>query len=228
MTTPVIFGTARRHLGRRDPHMKVLMTSVGPCRLRPDAGDPFALLVRSIVSQMISTKAAAAVFAKVKTALGERGLTPGGVLALTEAELRAAGLSGAKVRSLRSLAERAVSGELPLSRLEELSDDEIMEHLLPVPGIGIWTVEMFLIFGLGRLDVLPVRDLGLRAGMRELYGLAELPTFEEVERLAEPWRPYRTVATWYLWRSRGAVPQSKAPDRSASPKPKTAGRRRPQ
>jgi DNA-3-methyladenine glycosylase II len=210
MTTPVIYGNARRHLGRRDPHMKQLMSTVGPCRLRPDAGDPFALLVRSIISQMISTKAAAAVLAKVKTAVGEGNLTPAGVLALSEADLRAAGLSWAKVRSLRSLAERAVSGELPLSRLEELADEEITAHLLPVPGIGIWTVEMFLIFGLGRLDVLPVGDLGVRAGVRDLYGMAELPTAAEMLARGEAWRPYRTVASWYLWRSRGAVPQSKA------------------
>jgi DNA-3-methyladenine glycosylase II len=210
MTTPVIYGTARRHLGRRDPVMKGLMSIVGPCRLKPDAGDPFALLVRSIVSQMISTKAAAAILAKVKAALADRGgLTPAGVLASTDAILRTAGLSGAKVRSLRVLATLAVSGELPLNRLQELSDDEIMEHLLPVPGIGVWTVEMFLIFGLGRLDVLPVRDFAVRAGARDVYGLAQMPTHAELEKLAEPWRPYRTVASWYLWRSRGAVPQSK-------------------
>lgn len=184
------------------------MAAVGPCRLRPDAGDPFALLVRSIISQMISTKAAAAVFSKVQATVAKTGLTPAGVRALSELELRTAGLSGAKVRSLRTLAERAVSGELPLARLAELSDEEIAAHLLPVPGIGTWTVEMFLIFGLGRLDVLPVGDFGLRAGVRDLYGLTELPTRAEVQERAEPWRPYRTVATWYLWRTRGAVPQS--------------------
>jgi DNA-3-methyladenine glycosylase II len=209
MTTPAIYGTARRHLGRRDPHLKQLMATIGPCRLKPDAGDPFALLVRSIVAQMISTKAAAAVLARVREAMGEKGLTPAGVRALSEADLRAAGLSGAKVRSLRSLADRAVSGELPLDRLEKLTDEEISSHLLPVPGIGTWTVEMFLIFGLGRLDVLPVGDLGVRAGARDLYSLEKLPTAAELFALAEPWRPYRTVASWYLWRSRGAVPQSK-------------------
>jgi DNA-3-methyladenine glycosylase II len=209
MTTPAIYGSARRHLGRRDPHLKQLMARIGPCRLKPDAGDPFALLVRSIVSQMISTKAAAAVLARVREAMGEKGLTPGGVQALSETDLRAAGLSGAKVRSLRTLADRAASGELPLDRLEKLTDEEIASHLLPVPGIGTWTVEMFLIFGLGRLDVLPVGDLGVRAGARDLYGLEKLPTAAELSALAEPWRPYRTVASWYLWRSRGAVPQSK-------------------
>jgi DNA-3-methyladenine glycosylase II len=208
MSTATVYGQARRHLGRRDPELKRLMAAVGPCKLRPDSGDPFALLVRSIVSQMISTKAAAAVFAKVQSAVARKGLTPAGVKAVSDAELRAAGLSGAKVRSLRTLAERAVSGELPLARLAELPDEEIAGHLLPVPGIGTWTVEMFLIFGLGRLDVLPVGDFGLRAGVRDLYGLTELPTRAEVQERAEPWRPYRTVATWYLWRTRGAVPQS--------------------
>jgi DNA-3-methyladenine glycosylase II len=208
MTTPAVYGKARRHLGRRDPVMKGLMASVGPCRLRPDAGDPFFLLVRSIVSQMISTKAAAAVFARVQAAVGKPGLTPAGVRALSEAELRSAGLSGAKARSLRVLAERALSGELPLDRLEKLSDEEIETHLLPVPGIGRWTVEMFLIFGLGRLDVLPVADLGVRAGARDVYGLAELPTRNELLEMGEVWRPFRTVASWYLWRSRGVVRQS--------------------
>ena len=207
MTTSTIYGRARRHLGRRDPELKRLMAAVGPCRLRPDSGDPFALLVRSVISQMISTKAAAAIFAKVQAA-ARSGLTPSGVRALSETDLRSAGLSGAKVRSLRTLAERAVSGELPLDRLAQLTDEEIAEHLLPVPGIGTWTVEMFLIFGLGRLDVLPVGDFGLRAGVRDLYALSELPTRAELQQRAEPWRPYRTVATWYLWRTRGAVPQS--------------------
>jgi DNA-3-methyladenine glycosylase II len=210
MTTPTIYGQARRHLGRRDPLLKQLMSTVGPCRLRPDAGDPFALLVRSIVSQMISTKAAAAVFAKVQAAAAQTGLTPAGIRALPEADLRTAGLSGAKARSLQALADGALSGKLPLDRLEELTDDEIAAHLLPIPGIGKWTVEMFLIFGIGRLDVLPVGDLGVRAGVRDLYGLAELPTAAELFARAEPWRPYRTVASWYLWRSRGAVPQSKS------------------
>jgi DNA-3-methyladenine glycosylase II len=157
---------------------------------------------------MISTKAAAAVFARVQNAVARKGLTPSGVKAVSDTDLRSAGLSGAKVRSLRTLAERAVSGELPLDRLAELSDEEIARHLLPVPGIGTWTVEMFLIFGLGRLDVLPVGDFGLRAGVRDLYGLTELPSRAAVQERAEPWRPYRTVATWYLWRTRGAVPQS--------------------
>jgi DNA-3-methyladenine glycosylase II len=208
MTTPALFGSARRHLGRRDPVLKELMAAVGPCRLRPDPGDPFALLVRSVVSQMISTKAAAAIFAKVRAALPGERLTPAGVRAVSEARLRAAGLSGAKVRTLRALADGAASGALPLGRLGELTDDEIAGHLLPLPGIGTWTVEMFLIFGLGRLDVLPVGDFGLRAGVRDVYGLDELPSVAELRERAEPWRPYRTVATWYFWRSRGFVPQS--------------------
>ncbi len=206
---PPVYSRARRHLGRHDPVMKELTGLVGPCRLCPDAGDPFALLVRSVVSQMISTKAAAAVFAKVRAALGENGLTPKGVRAVSDAHLRTAGLSGAKVRTVRELSDRALDGRLPLGRLEELTDEEIEEHLLPVPGIGRWTVEMFLIFGLGRLDVLPVADLGLRAGVRDWYGLGDLPTVARLEEIAAPWRPYRTVATWYLWRSRGFVPQSR-------------------
>lgn len=209
MTTPAFYLKARRHLGRRDPLLKQLMTAVGPCTLSPNAKNAFELLVRAIISQMISTKAAAAVFARVAATMQGAKVTPQALMAVPEGELRAAGLSGAKVRSLRTLAERAASGELPLHRLAKLTDDEITAHLLPLPGIGPWTVEMFLIFGLGRPDVLPVGDLGLRAGVRETYGLAEMPTAVELREMGERWRPYRSVATWYFWRSRGGVPQSK-------------------
>jgi 3-methyladenine DNA glycosylase/8-oxoguanine DNA glycosylase len=123
--------------------------------------------------------------------------------------LRGAGLSRAKVLALKDLAERAVSGELPLDRLPEMSDEEVIECLVEVRGIGRWTAEMFLIFSLGRLDVLPVDDFGLRAGVRDVYQLPDLPSRAALRERAEPWRPYRSIATWYFWRSRGGVPQSK-------------------
>lgn len=201
------FRTARRHLGRRDPVLKRVLGVVGPCTLRPDSGG-FAMLVRAIIAQLISTKAARTIHARVEAAVGKAGLTPAAILAVGEEVLRGAGLSGAKARSLLDLARRVAEGELPLDRLPELPDEEVIAHLVPVRGIGTWTAQMYLIFSLGRLDVLPVDDFGLRAGVRDAYGLDELPGRTRLVEMAEPWRPYRSVATWYFWRSRGFVPQS--------------------
>src|SRR5262249_50736871 len=149
----------RRHLARRDPVLKRLIAAVGRCQLQPDP-DGFSVLVRSVVAQLISTKAARSVSERLRAALG--GVTPAAVLAAGEPVLRGAGLSGAKAGAILGLAERAVTGALPLGRLGGLSDAEVMDLLLPVRGIGVWTAEMFLIFSLGRLDVLPVGDFGLR------------------------------------------------------------------
>jgi DNA-3-methyladenine glycosylase II len=204
---PVDATKARRHLARRDPTLKRLIAAVGPCTLRHEP-DGFAALVRSIISQQISTKAAASIHARLLEALGKRGLRPAVLLALTDERMRGAGLSASKVRSLRDLAEKVHTGAVPLPALPELADEEVIEALLPVRGIGRWTAQMFLIFSLGRPDVLPVDDLGLRAGVQQIYELADLPDRETLAELAEPWRPYRSVATWYFWRSRGGVPQS--------------------
>jgi DNA-3-methyladenine glycosylase II len=198
---------ARRYLGRRDPVLKRLITGVGPCTLRHEP-DGFAALVRSIIAQQISTKAAASIHARLLGAVGRRALKPAALLALSDEELCGAGLSASKARSLRDLAEKVHKGTVPLKRLPELDDEEVVELLLPVRGIGRWTAQMFLIFSLGRPDVLPVDDLGLRAAVQQAYGLAALPERVALTELAEPWRPYRSVATWYFWRSRGAVPQS--------------------
>jgi DNA-3-methyladenine glycosylase II len=205
--TPEVYHKARRHLARRDAVLKGLIAGVGPCTLRPEP-DHFALLARSIIAQQISTKAAQSIGAKVLKALGRRGLTPRAVLAQPDERLRAAGLSSNKLRSLRDLSEKVHSGEVPLHELHALPDEEVIEKLLPVRGIGRWTAQMFLIFSLGRLDVLPVDDFGLRVGVRRHYGLGELPNRSYLTERAEPWRPYRSVATWYVWRSLGGVPQS--------------------
>lgn len=198
---------ALRHLARRDPVLKGLMAQVGPCTMRHEP-DGFAALVRSIIAQQISTKAAASIHARLLHALGRRGLRPRALLALSDEEMRGAGLSASKVRSLRDLAEKVHTRAVLLRRLPGLTDEEVIEHLLPVRGIGRWTAQMFLIFSLGRPDVLPVDDLGLRAGVQQVYGMAALPEREALTKLAEPWRPFRSVATWYFWRSRGFVPQS--------------------
>jgi DNA-3-methyladenine glycosylase II len=158
---------------------------------------------------MISTKAAKAITLRVETALLPGGITPAALAAASEEALRGAGLSRTKALALQDLGRRALSGELPLERLAEMNDEEVIASLVPVHGIGRWTAEMFLIFSLGRLDVLPVDDFGLRAGVRDLYGLPDLPGRAELRERSEAWRPYRSIATWYFWRGRGWVPQSK-------------------
>ncbi len=204
---PVDAAKARRHLARRDPVLKRLMAAVGPCTLRYEP-DGFAALSRSIISQQISTKAAASIHARLLATLGDGGLRPEALLALSDEQMRGAGLSASKVRSLRDLADKVHTGAVPLNELPARDDEDVIAALLPVRGIGRWTAQMFLIFSLGRPDVLPVDDLGLRAGVQHVYELADLPDRTALTELAEPWRPYRSVATWYFWRSRGFVPQS--------------------
>lgn len=207
MSTPE-YQKARRHLSRRDDVLKRLIKAVGPCTLTTN-DDHFAILARSIISQQISGKAAAAIGKRVLEALGRGGLKPKSILAAEDTVLRQAGLSANKLLALRDLADKCSSGEVPLKKLREMEDEAVIEALIPVRGIGRWTAEMFLIFSLGRMDVLPVADYGLRAGVLKQYELAELPNKAILTELGEPWRPYRSIATWYFWRSFGNVPQSK-------------------
>jgi DNA-3-methyladenine glycosylase II len=199
--------TARRHLTRRDPVLAKLITAVGPCTLRP-GGEPFTLLVRAVVSQLISTQAAQTVSARLLSLAGPTGLTPKRLQEMGEDGIRQAGLSGPKARAILALSTGASDGSLPLNKLDDHDDEALSAILLALPGIGPWTVDMFLLFGLGRPDILPVGDFGLRAGVRDAYGLKGLPSKTELRSMAEPWRPYRGIATWYIWRSKGAVPQS--------------------
>jgi len=206
MSTPE-FLRARRHLARRDDVMKSLVKMVGPCTLQPN-DDHFGVLARSIISQQISTKAAMAISGRLIKALGRRGLRPAALLDLDDETLRAVGLSANKQKSLRDLAQKCHSKEVPLKDLPRMDDEEVIAALLPVRGVGRWTAEMFLMFSLGRRDVLPVADFGLRSGVKKHYGLTDLATKAELEALGEPWRPFRSIATWYVWLSLGPVPQS--------------------
>lgn len=200
-----ILSTARRHLSRRDKVLRPFIREVGPCTLQCDS-DHFAILVRSIVSQQISTKAAMAISKRLLDSVGR--FQPRRILAASDDALRWAGLSEGKRRSLRDLAEKCTDGTVPLKKIAKLSDAEVVEALTQVRGIGPWTAEMFLIFSLGRLDVLPVGDYGLRAGVQKHYALSDLPKKDELQILTEPWRPYRSIGTWFIWRSLGGVPQS--------------------
>ena len=183
----------------------------GPLPVEPDArGRPpelYGALVRSIAGQQLSVKAAAAIYARLEARFGGRTPTPREILADDPEALRAAaGFSRAKVASLRSLAEHVEDGRLELARLAELADEEVIDELVAVKGIGVWTAQMFLMFTLHRPDVLPVGDLGVRNAARDAYGLEHPPVPAELEALAEPWRPHRTRASLYLWRSLDNAP----------------------
>jgi DNA-3-methyladenine glycosylase II len=168
-------------------------------RGRPD--DAYGTLVRSITGQQLSTKAAATIYGRVTDRYGGRTPTPEEILATDPQELRALGLSNAKAAYLRDLAEHIVDGELPIDELAQMPDAEVHELLTAIKGLGRWTVDMFLMFHLGRPDVIPVGDLGIRKAIQIHYGLEELPGPGEMEQIAEPWRPHRTLACLYLWES---------------------------
>lgn len=187
------------HLQQRDQILATHIERVGPFLLRTHR-DRFELLVRSILSQQISTKAARSIRLRLSAAVGDKKITPEALNRLADPELRAVGLSAQKVRYLRDLSERVLDGRLVLARLGRQSDEDVIEALVQVHGIGRWTAQMFLIFALGRLDVFPHDDLGLRAAIRELYGFAELPGKADCHAIAEQWRPYSTIGTWYAWR----------------------------
>ena len=198
------FAAAADEIARRDPALGRLVAALGPPRLRPPLESPFASLVRAIVFQQLAGRAAAAIHGRFVDALGGSA-TAEAVLALPEPAFRAAGLSAAKTASIRDLAARAAAGLLPLDGIDARSDDEIVEALSRVRGIGRWTAEMFLIFQLHRPDVRPVDDLGVRRGYALAHGLPEPPRPRDLALLGEAYRPYRTVAAWYCWRAAETV-----------------------
>jgi len=190
------------HLRRVDPYCAAVIDQVGPCQLEPMA-DRFGTLVRAIISQQISSKAAAAIEGRLR-AIGGEPHAPVVLLGLGQEALRGVGLSGVKARYVLNLAEAVASGQAPLDAFDDWDDDAIIARLTAIKGIGRWTADMFLIFALNRPDVLPVGDLGVRAALRDRHGLAELPRPSECAALAEHWRPYRSIAIWYLWRRTSA------------------------
>jgi DNA-3-methyladenine glycosylase II len=187
------------YLRAADTVMDTLIAAVGPCELAPNGGG-FHELADAIVSQQISIQAAAAIWKRLEATLGV--VTPQQVVAAEDATLRAAGLSGQKVRYLRDLAERVADGRLDLAGLHALDDAAAIAQLVAVKGIGRWTAEIYLLFGLGRPDVLPADDLGLRYAVQQFYGFSEPPKAAEVRTVGERWRPHRSIASWYLWRAR--------------------------
>src|SRR5262249_8952236 len=189
------WAAAVRHLRRVDPHLRAIIDRVGPCLLEPKP-DRFGTLVRAIIGQQISSKAAASIHGRLVEIAGE-SYRPERLIALGEEALRGVGLSGVKARYVLNLSEAVASGAVPLDAIDDSwSDAEVIEVLVSVKGIGVWTAEMFLIFALNRPDVLPVGDLGVRAGLRNRHGLDELPKPADCHALAEAWRPYRSIAIW--------------------------------
>jgi DNA-3-methyladenine glycosylase II len=194
---------ALRELASRCDRMAALIERVGPCRLHaaPSPHGHFTGLVDAIVSQQLSAKAADTILRRVHAAISsEPGIDPRALLATPDEALRGAGLSGQKLRYVRDLATRVTEGSLVLDALEGLDDEAVIEELTRVKGVGRWTAEMFLIFRLGRPDVLPVGDLGIQKGMSRLFNLRAPPSPERLVKLARPWRPHRSIACWYLWR----------------------------
>ena len=187
------------HLKRSDPVLAEIIGRVGDYRIQFRDPD-FETLVKSIVYQQLSGRVASVIFARLAKASGGK-VTPGNVLKLRPSRMRTLGLSGQKTAYIRDLARHARDGSVVFEELLELADGEVIERLTQVKGIGVWTVHMFLIFALRRTDVLPTGDLGIRNPIRKAYGLVELPTPGEIEEMARCWRPYCTVASWYLWRS---------------------------
>jgi DNA-3-methyladenine glycosylase II len=207
--SPQIADTALAHLRASDPVMREMIALVGPFGLKP-MRNRFHALVRSIVSQQISSKAAASIRQKLEALVqADGGLTPEAVLRLSPKQMRKAGLSPQKQAYLHNLAELVHARRVRLDRMGRLPDEEVIAELIQVKGIGRWTAQMFLIFTLGRVDVFPHDDLGVRAAIKRFYGLEELPDKETSHRIAEAWRPYATVGSWYCWRSL-AIPKEPA------------------
>lgn len=184
---------------RQDPALAGVMNTVGEFKLKK-RNHHFAVLVESIISQQLATSAADAIFKRFK-GLYPKFPTASEVLATRKSKLRTVGLSSMKIEYLKDLAKHVEEGKLNMRTISRMSDKDVIAHLTQVKGIGRWTAEMFLIFSLGRQDVFPVDDLGLRKGVQALFSLPEIPKPQEVEKLGQGWRPYRTIATWYLWKS---------------------------
>jgi DNA-3-methyladenine glycosylase II len=200
--SPVDYARGRRLLLRKDPVLAELIRAHGPCGLADGACiEYFAALARSIIFQQLSTKAASTIHARFVGLLPDGQVTAPALAALTDEQFRSVGISRQKSMYLRDLSEKVASGVVALEAVEHLDDEDVITALTTVKGVGRWTAEMFLMFRLHRPDVLPVGDLGILTAVQRAYGLRKRPTPERLRKLGEAWRPYRSIACWYLWRS---------------------------
>jgi DNA-3-methyladenine glycosylase II len=199
---------AHQHLSSRDPIMRLLIAAHGDCALAPETRrTPFQSLVQAVAHQQLHGKAANTILTRFRKLFpGRRFPRPEDLASVTDQQIRACGFSFAKIKAIRDIAEKSLSGVVPTTReIVKLSDDEIIERLTQVRGVGRWTVEMLLIFQLGRFDVLPVHDFGVRTGFRHAYKKRSLPTPKQLLAHGEIWRPHRTTAAWFLWRAADAM-----------------------
>ena len=187
------------HLNK-DRKLAKIIKNIGPYEIRVTK-NKYESLVESIITQQLSGSAAKSISTRFRSLYSSRFPKPIDVIKTPQAKLKKTGLSRMKIDYIKGISEKIESKELRLQRLPKLSDEEVIEELTKVRGIGRWTAEMFLIFTLGRMDILPVGDLGLKKGIQKLHSLEKIPTVNEMEKIAEKWRPYRTIATWYLWKS---------------------------
>jgi DNA-3-methyladenine glycosylase II len=198
--SPDIVQAGIRRLRKVDPILKEVIDRVGPFQLKLTK-NRYHSLARAIVAQQISTAAARSIWKRLENLTAPKALTADAIIVLADEHLRGAGLSPQKLRYFRDLALRVADGRLPLTKLPKMSDEAVIEALVEVTGIGAWTAQMFLIFSLGRADVFAPDDYGLRAAIKNLYSLEVLPNRALALQIAEPWQPYRSIASWYLWRS---------------------------
>jgi DNA-3-methyladenine glycosylase II len=191
---------AVRHLKSSDKILSDLIIKHGPCQIKTSLDNPFNALANSIISQQISARAARAIKGRLFDLLGDDRMTPEKILKLSPNNWRAIGLSRPKSKYIRGLALAVKNGDLDFPSISNSDDESVIERLTAFSGIGRWTAEMFLIFGLGRPDILSTNDAGLRKGFKIMYGLQDIPSADEMLSISKPWRPYRSVASWYLWR----------------------------
>ena len=203
-TLPYDPEVARKHLLRADPVMRAIVKGVGPYELEL-RGPPYQSLLRAILYQQLAGAAASAIERRFLAIFGDRVPEPTELLATSPEQLRAAGISRQKAGYLHHLAEHAAAGDLDARRLSRASDDEAIEHVTQIKGVGRWTADMLLMFCLGRPDVLPVGDLGVQRAMKDAYQLDSLPDPPAMLTIAESWRPYRSAGAWYLWRSTDVI-----------------------
>jgi len=190
---------AINHLKKSDPVMAAVIQRVGACRI--EYGPPeFHSLAEAIIYQQLNGKAAVTIFNRFAELAG-KPVTPQGITPLTDQQMRSVGLSKQKTSYLRDMAERALRGELDFARLPDLPDEEVIEHLTQVKGVGVWTAQMFLMFTLKRPNVLPTGDFGIQMSIRKHYKKRKMPTPVQMEKIARAWEPYRSIACWYMWRS---------------------------
>ena len=196
---------AIRHLQQADPVMAAIIERIGPFKMRYREPS-FDAMARSIVFQQLHGKAAATIFERVRGAClngsvqNGDGITPASILALSEEQMRACGLSRQKLSYLRDLAQRTASGEIEFVRLPEMSDEDVIEHLTRVKGIGVWSAQMFLIFALRRPNVMPTADYGINFAIKKAYRKRQMPKPKQILKISRPWQPYCSIACWYLWR----------------------------